>query len=384
MAYDCSLEEERLQKKLIPLNIVVCVLCLVAIISLMFTPLIKIDMSKVDKSALTSMVVPDGSEDSEGSEGSNSEEFDMSFVFNALDFQLSITPIDIAKYAYSDQSLIRPLVTFIVEKTGIINEMIIPMAVESAAEELMKEWGVDTSELDFSEIKEKFTAFNDVSSEEEMRTATDELIDAIARLAGVEELEPADKEEAIKNMVDIYNKTVEVAGDFDLEKMLCVIVSESLELEKPVTNYTDTIFAVLDKTSGEDEEAAGALDTFYELEDTLKIAAKGLFGFIMFTCGVWFVLFLFSLLHIFARNKRFMMWYVKMFGAYPCLLFGVMPTIIVGALKSMGGEMAAVGAILGSIGTLTWISGACYVILWLVSIFWAFPIKRKIRADRKG
>ena len=42
--------------------------------------------------------------------------------------------------------------------------------------------------------------------------------------------------------------------------------------------------------------------------------------------------------------------------------------------------LVPIAAVLGAVSTLTWISGGCWVLLWLVSIFWAFPIKRKIRA----
>ena len=38
---------------------------------------------------------------------------------------------------------------------------------------------------------------------------------------------------------------------------------------------------------------------------------------------------------------------------------------------------------MGMISSLSWISGACYVVLWLISICWAFPIKRKIRRLKK-
>lgn len=92
---------------------------------------------------------------------------------------------------------------------------------------------------------------------------------------------------------------------------------------------------------------------------------------------MWAVLFLFAFFRLFAKNKRFLMWYVKIFGILPCLLFGVLP-LAAGAL--VGGEIAAV---LGMLSTMAWVSGGCYVLLWLVSIFWAFPIKRKIRALNK-
>ena len=47
MAKILSVKEKRLQKKLVPLNIFVCILSLIAIISLYFAPVIKVDIGKI-------------------------------------------------------------------------------------------------------------------------------------------------------------------------------------------------------------------------------------------------------------------------------------------------------------------------------------------------
>ena len=46
-----------------------------------------------------------------------------------------------------------------------------------------------------------------------------------------------------------------------------------------------------------------------------------------------------------------------------------MTSVAVKAIAGMGGAFAS----------FAWISLLCYGLLWLVSVFWAFPIKRKIR-----
>lgn len=375
MAYDCSVEEAELQKKLIPVNIVVCVLCLVAIISLLFTPFIKLDLNSLDKGALTEMLGSvEGSTDGEGESGSSGG-VDFEAMLDGIGGEFSVTPLDVAKFAFSDESIVQPIMQTAFEAFLVptVNKM------------MMEELKIDTTDLDLTALNEKFQAFNNVKSEEEMREVTNDWLDEIAKLAGVT-VDPADKEEATKMMVDMYNETVEVAGDFNIEKFICVIASESAELDEPVTNYMDLIDAMIAK-EGENGEMTGiaeAMDVLYALEEMVKMAAKGIFGLFVFTSAVWFVLFLFSLLHIFAQNKRFMMWYVKLWGFIPCLLFGVLPMILTGAVNTIGGEMAVLGAILSCFSSMTWISGACYLILWLVSIFWAFPIKHKIRADRKN
>lgn len=46
--------------------------------------------------------------------------------------------------------------------------------------------------------------------------------------------------------------------------------------------------------------------------------------------------------------------------------------------------LALYAGIFAAFSSYTWISGGCYLLLWLLSICWAFPIKHKIRKLRKG
>ncbi len=140
----------------------------------------------------------------------------------------------------------------------------------------------------------------------------------------------------------------------------------------------------------------------------------GYYGYVFIGIGffilLWAILFLFSFFHMFARNKRFMMWYVKLFCAWPCIIFWLVPLLVknvlakafpqiyaqvidfvvgfVGnALKITVTAEQATGlfnAVLSSLQTFAWISGICYLVLWIISICWAFPIKHKIRRLNKG
>lgn len=140
----------------------------------------------------------------------------------------------------------------------------------------------------------------------------------------------------------------------------------------------------------------------------------GYYGYVFIAIGffilLWAILFLFSFFHMFARNKRFMMWYVKLFCAWPCIIFWLVPLLVknvlakafpqiyaqvidlvvgfVGnALKITVTAEQATGlfnTVLSSLQTFAWISGICYLVLWIISICWAFPIKHKIRRLNKG
>ena len=83
------------------------------------------------------------------------------------------------------------------------------------------------------------------------------------------------------------------------------------------------------------------------------------------------------------------MWYVKLLGLIPVILFVVFtfaPTLLPVIAPSLvaGEEGQMILAVLKGVSTSLWISAACYAVMWLVSIFWAHPIKRKIRKERKA
>ena len=61
-------------------------------------------------------------------------------------------------------------------------------------------------------------------------------------------------------------------------------------------------------------------------------------------------------------------------GAEYSQIFGIAPIVAEFLIPD-----ATIAAALGAISTLAWVSGVCYLLLWFVSIFWAFPIKHRIR-----
>ncbi len=165
-----------------------------------------------------------------------------------------------------------------------------------------------------------------------------------------------------------------------------------------VTNYNDFLLEI-GYDSAKKEELKASLRT--SLNDLLSkyIHDNGydeyvgyyqylFFGMLSFI-GPWVLLFLFSFFHLFAKNKRFTMWYVKLICWIPSVIWLALklaPTLISKIAPDFwSGETGALlQSVLSKITTFTWISGLCYVLLWLVSIFWAFPIKHKIRKERKN
>ena len=114
------------------------------------------------------------------------------------------------------------------------------------------------------------------------------------------------------------------------------------------------------------------------MENMISGICWGLFALMAFPAFTWALLALLSLLHIFMKNKTFLTWYVKWTGFGPCLLFGVLPLIAGKVFASQQG----IGA-LAALGTTTWISGGCFIALVLLSWFWLYPARRKIRRLRR-
>ena len=125
-------------------------------------------------------------------------------------------------------------------------------------------------------------------------------------------------------------------------------------------------------------------DTFSEYFGYYGYAFYGMLAFV----APWLILFLFSFFHLFAKNKRFTMWYVKLYSWIPgfiALAFIVAPKLMFKFAPQMveGENGELIKTLFSGVSSMMWISGICFVLLWLVSIFWAFPIKHKIRKERK-
>lgn len=375
-------EIARRQRKLIPLNIVVAIIALVAAVSLLFAPIVSVDAVGLGD-YITEMM---GEQSSGGDSSEEGPTIDTAKIVSTVTSNMgnvSLTTMSLATIAFSDDltETLKDYVSEIGSETlkksekELITDVAVPMMVEMMEEESGEEAPDNIKNMDADAIYDKAKALETASAGE-----VDETISALA-----EELQNQLGEDYIsdENLADlessirkIYDDTVEATdGTFTIESCICVFASKSLqesgEITQTFTSYADLIDYFMDSSSELD-------DTIAQVEPILKIVAIA----ILFFTAVWLILFLFAFLHLFAKNKRFTMWYVKLFGFLPCLIFGVAPLVAGAIVPGMEGG-AEIAGILGMISTMTWISGACYILLWIISIFWAFPIKRKIRAYNK-
>lgn len=375
-------EIARRQRKLIPLNIVVAIIALVAAVSLLFAPIVSVDAVGLGD-YITEMMGEQSSGGDSSEEGPTIDTAKIVSIVTSNMGNVSLTTMSLATLAFSDDltETLKDYVSEIGSETlkksekELITDVAVPMMIEMMEEESGEEAPDNIKNMDADAIYDKAKALETASAGE-----VDETISALA-----EELQNQLGEDYIsdENLADlessirtVYDDTVAATdGTFTIESCICVFASKSLqesgEITQTFTSYADLIDYFMDSSSELD-------DTIAQVEPILKIVAIA----ILFFTAVWLILFLFAFLHLFAKNKRFTMWYVKLFGFLPCLIFGVAPLVAGAIVPGMEGG-AEIAGILGMISTMTWISGACYILLWIISIFWAFPIKRKIRAYNK-
>ena len=358
-------EIARRQRKLIPLNIVVAIIALVAAVSLLFAPIVSVDAVGLGD-YITEMM---GEQSSGGDSSEEGPTIDTAKIVSTVTSNMgnvSLTTMSLATLAFSDDltETLKDYVSEIGSETlkksekELITDVAVPMMVEMMEEESGEEAPDNIKNMDADAIYDKAKALETASAGE-----VDETISALAEEFQnqlgedyISDENLADLESAIRT---VYDDTVAATdGTFTIESCICVFASKSLQESGEITQTLD--------------------DTIAQVEPILKIVAIAL----LFFTAVWLILFLFAFLHLFAKNKRFTMWYVKLFGFLPCLIFGVAPLVAGAIVPGMEGG-AEIAGILGMISTMTWISGACYILLWIISIFWAFPIKRKIRAYNK-
>ena len=374
--YSAVEELQARQRSLIPLNIVVAVLALVAALSLLFLPLVTVHVD--DFSAITEMM---GGEDgtntspetgTEGGEGSSSEGFDAAAMLDGIEVSLSVTGMDLIRIGFAES----PEETLYAMAGGTVAEISDELAAR-ALTALASEAPADAEQLE--QVRGALTELESAASDAEADAAISSIADVLMQnLSG--DVNREDLETELRRMYD-ETKT-ENDGTFTTEAFLCVFISQAMNEseeggegggEASVPTTFEELFAGMIGQGG--EEGEGVFDNIPAFVFPVIGGVGALFA------GVWVILFLFAFFHIFAKNKRFMMWYVKLFGFLPCLIFGIAPLVAGAVLPAEA--MAGMGALLGMIGTMTWVSGGCYVLLWLISIFWAFPIKHKIRVLKR-
>ncbi len=369
-------EMERLQRRLIPVNIVVMALALIAFISIMFLPLLTVDMSK-GADAIIEISTQGNSDSGDPSDPAWDEAMSegMELTMDMLSHvKFSVGAMNFAAMAFAGDPM-----DSVVKFTADIMRNFTDAILKTSLQTVIANMGDIPEEVANIDMDAIYTKLEELESSGDLDKAIHEIAVQIVNEADVS---AQDREECISQIEssfkNLYDETKSYAGSFTPEAIVCTIISEMNEQDStggsPVIkgrNYEELLTQLF---AGSDASA--------QMTAMFKGVGLSMFISVVFPAIMWLILFLFALLHLFAKNKRFMMWYVKLWGFSPCMVYFVVPLVAKGIIAAIAGEIYA--SILAMLSSLTWICGVCYLLLWCVSIFWAFPIKKKIRAMKKN
>ena len=169
-----------------------------------------------------------------------------------------------------------------------------------------------------------------------------------------------------------------VAGQFD--SILAQITAEDGTID----------FANLASSSGQENIFSSLTDVDAAVDaiavGTVTVAAvsvRVLAAIVYGSAALWALLAVFALLHILLPNKKLGMWYVKLTGFLPCLIFFVLPLAATTLLPGLIAEIPASAMSLFRFSSMTFISGICYLALWVLSVFVCHPVKKRIKACKR-
>ena len=361
-----SLEKEirRRQRSLIPMNLVVVLLCIAAAISFFFMPLLIVQVDDF------SAVAGESTENAEDVESVESAEENPLAMLDGMRISASFTGMDFIKITFAKD----PVNTLFATVGDAIGTQSNELAARSLLVMASEASGREIDEAAVDAVTQSLKSLEEAKGEEAVDGAIENVVSTLKTQFDPDGSDETWNDEELRTQLrDMYDSTVQHNdGNFTTEAFICVNMSQAMggsegETEgesKVYTSFADLASGMLGSSAGEENPL-----------DAIPAWIMPVVGGVMILLGlVWVILALFAFFRIFAKNKRFMMWYVKLLGWIPCGLFGVMP-LVLGKLVND----ASVTTALGMLSTLSWISGACYVLLWLVSIFWAFPIKHQIR-----
>lgn len=358
------------QKAFIPINIITVILSLIASLSLLFAPIFTLDYAKLlsmaaeneesarNFSIKNSSVAADGETDGNGEdEIADIDKTVLQYIAKHNDFKISLTPLTFMRGATSNDP-IKIIFGDLFKKGGMLESLMLNSFVLGAS--ISYVLGSEFSEKDLNRIP------------------TDNLVKAIRLAETDEQAAKAAFTAEIKKTAQDFDVQWDAEKDAELSDGFDGFISEAKGDSQQFT--VERMVCRLAGGEGCTDYDMLANNMFGELplsdpetQSALKIFMGALFVLAAFPALMWFILAVSAGTHILRKNKIFLTWYVKIFGLLPCLLFGVLP-LLIGA--SVGGKTSFA---LSAIGTTAWISGACFLVFSLVSLFWLYPARSTIR-----
>lgn len=415
---DYRAQSRKLHRRLVPANIVILILSVVALVTLLCGSMVSVrihitgdfvsqmmetvmeeeqssgengntgDESAAGMPATQEETNADGSGDASGAGSENEQMKEMlQYVFRNVDYtlKLEVNPVQMFRAGMGDNEAVRAYITEVIG--GALSSLeelvmqVMPDFLSVAVATTVENLGVEELEnVDTQQIEQVVTLLSE-NKTEEAKTQFPALAQQFASEQLGVELTPDQLSQASEFFNEMVDSGTQDDGTFSFYGVIDAMAGGSGEGSGEDStgsseNPLDAIFSFADEL---DDETLSTMKTVF-----IAVSAAG----VGLAALCWAFLALFSFIHIFTKNKKVGMWYVKLFGFLPCLLFFVVPTVALLVLPGMmGGDASSAFSMISALGPSFFgtvaVSGICYLLLWLVSIFWCFPIKRKIRKLKK-
>ena len=367
-------ERRKLHRKLILPNIFILLISLVAAASLLFAQLLSVSVHIDAQFGETVAQMMSEQAGEEGGADAEAAAKQYAFLFKDADADvtISLNPLDIMTAGFDGgregvKKLFTSALGGLSDTVARLSEQILPamisVSVAGAAGADLE--NADLENIDTSIFTETITKLNNQDLEG-ARTEFSSQLDGF--LAQFDVTLTGEQETEVMNAYDELVDAATVDGEFSAAN----------------------IFSAMGG-SGESEGEGGAADMLAILADpaaladqldeetlqTVNLACTGVSAFLLVQAGLWAILALFAFLHIFLPNKKVGMWYVKLLCWLPCFLFFIAPPLALAVAPNFVELPAVVSSL--AFGGMTFISGICLLVLWLISIFWCHPIKKRIK-----
>lgn len=411
----------RYQRLLIPANIVVAVVAVLAIVFQFLMPMLsfKVTVTGEEIAEIVEFVQPESDEGSAGDEG-NINVDDIIYITKDVNSNVtvSIDPFGALRLgpAPDAQSVRDYLTAYAIDMNGTIDEifaqMLPRMTVYLVSSTLQDNLGdiinIDELEsIDVEQIQSVTEAITSGNYEEARTQFKDAAVDVATELG--HELSDEDIDLIMENYDEAIAAGTHEDGTFSFIDAITTLAEKygiDLDNLSQYMYYGSGVVATASAADdGEVETDGSGGDSSSEIDpeefiqsyinkipdNVAQIIGTSLFVvaavLIGFTSLMWLIMAIIALIRVFCKDKRFAMWYVKAFCWLPCVLLVICPLVAVALAPGLlagvvGGSAGEILTIVGNIpmmfGGSGIASGICLLVLWLISIIWLHPIKRKI------
>lgn len=367
-------ERRKLHRKLILPNIFILLISLVAAASLLFGQLLSVSVhidAQFGETVAQMMSEQSGEEGGADAEAA-AKQYAFLFKDADADVTISLNPLDIMTAGFDGgregvKKLFTSALGGLSDTVARLSEQILPamisMSVAGAAGADLE--NADLENIDTSIFTETITKLNNQDLEG-ARTEFSSQLDGF--LAQFDVTLTEDEQAEVMNAYDELVDAATVDGEFSAANIFSAMGGSG---ESEGEGGASDMLAIL----ADPAALADQLDE--ETLQTVNLVCTCLSVFVLMQAALWAILALFALLHIFLPNKKVGMWYVKLLCWLPCFLFFIAPPLALAVAPNFVELPAVVSSL--AFGGMTFISGICLLVLWLISIFWCHPIKKRIK-----